>query len=97
MGQIPAASTESKPMANTTLQEHLGNLRTEANRLVQGSISTNTHKAYQGASTNFKKFLKGCGLALVFPIPIGHLILLLICPFQVQLLCTLVLYFIFTN
>lgn len=61
-------------MANTTPQEHLGNLRTEANRLVQGSISTNTHKAYQGALTNFKKFLNSCGLTLVFPIPIDHLL-----------------------
>lgn len=61
-------------MANTTSQEHLENLRTEANRLIQGFISTNTHKAYQGALTNFKKNMNSCGLALVFPIPIDHLL-----------------------
>lgn len=73
--QIPAASTNSRPMANTTPQEHLGNLRTEATRLIHGSISTNTHKAYQGTLTNFKKMFEQLWVSIgFFPIPIDHLL-----------------------
>lgn len=60
-------------MANTTPKEHLENLRTEANRLVKGSISPNIHKSYHEALTNCLKNLKDCGSKLVFPIPIDHL------------------------
>ncbi|XP_056006415.1 uncharacterized protein LOC125667915 isoform X2 [Ostrea edulis] len=74
VGQIPTTSTNSRSMASTTSQEHLGNLKSEANRLIQGSLSVNTYKAYQGAFTSFKKFLSNCGIAMVFPIPIDHLL-----------------------
>ncbi|XP_061164625.1 uncharacterized protein LOC133173655 [Saccostrea echinata] len=72
VGQIPTASTYSRSMANTNSQEYMGHLRSEANRLIQGSLSANTYKAYQGA--NFKKFLTNCEMKLVFPIPFDHLL-----------------------
>ncbi|XP_062582805.1 uncharacterized protein LOC134244566 [Saccostrea cucullata] len=74
VGQIPTASTSIRSMANTASQEYVGNLTREANRLIQGSLSANTYKAYQGALTNFKKFLNNCGTTLYFPIPVDHLL-----------------------
>ncbi|XP_062613384.1 uncharacterized protein LOC134275160 [Saccostrea cucullata] len=74
VGQIPTASTGSGSMANTASQEFVGNLTREANRLIQGSLSANTYKAYQGALTNFKKILNNSGTTLYFPIPVDHLL-----------------------
>ena len=61
-------------MANTTAQEHLGNLKNEANKLIKGSLSANTNKAYTGALSNFIKFLSHYGIVQIFRVPIDHLL-----------------------
>ncbi|XP_078339010.1 uncharacterized protein LOC111100709 isoform X3 [Crassostrea virginica] len=37
VGQIQTVSADSRPLANTTAPEHLGHLRSEANKLIQGT------------------------------------------------------------
>ena len=74
MGQIQTVSADSRPLANPTAPEHLGHLRSEANKLIQGSLSANTNKAYTGALSNFKNFLSHYGIVQIFPVPIDHLL-----------------------